>query len=313
MHAATSFRRAIPGDAAVSMWRAPDGWALRRFDWPGSGRGAILFQCGRADVFEKYLESFAAWHAEGWSVTSLDWRGQGGSGRLSADARVGHVDDFRHWVSDLAAFWREWSAIRGGPHVAMGHSMGGHLLLQAMLEGAVRPDAAVLVAPMTGLRGPIGARWAEPLVRFMRNRGDPARAAWKAGERPGPKHERQVILTSDASRYGDEQWWYEQDPAIKLGPPSWAWLTQAYASTRSQRGDPRIAALDVPILMLVADADELVDAEASVEIAARLPDAQLLRFGRESAHEILRESDAVRDRALAAIRTFLGARAPGQP
>ena len=310
MNATTSIRRAIPADAEVSLWHAPDGWALRRFDWPGGERGSILFQCGRADVFEKYLETFGFWHAEGWSVTSLDWRGQGGSGRLSADARVGHVDTFGSWVSDLGAFWCDWAAAHRGPHVAMGHSMGGHLLLQAMLETAIEPDAAVLIAPMTGLRGPIGARWAEHVVRFMRNRGDPARAAWKAGARPGPKHERQTILTSDRSRYEDEQWWYEQDPDIKLGPPSWSWLTEAYASTRVQRGDPRLATLAVPILMLVADADELVDAEASVEVAQRLPDAELLRFGRESAHEILRESDEVRDRALGAIRTFLDARAP---
>lgn len=312
MNAPTSIRRRVPADARVSVWHAPDGWALRRFDWPGSGRGSILFQCGRADVFEKYLETFGFWHAEGWSVTSLDWRGQGGSGRLSGDARVGHVETFDQWIADLEVFWRSWRAETPGPHVAMGHSMGGHLILQAMLEGAIVPDATVLVAPMTGLRGPIGARWAEPIVRFMKNRGDPARAAWKAGERPGPKHERQVILTSDRSRYEDEQWWYEQDPDIKLGPPSWSWLTEAYASTRIQRGDPRVATLTVPILMLVAEADELVDSEASIEIAERLPNAELIRFGRESAHEILREADEVRDRALGAIRTFLDARAPAR-
>lgn len=314
MNAPPSFRRAFPDEARISTWLAPDGWALRRFDWTGTGtnagRGSILFQTGRADVFEKYLESFSYWHDAGWSVTSLDWRGQGGSGRLSGDARVGHIDDFDRWITDLAAFWPQWCAATPGPHVVIGHSMGGHLILQALLESAIHPDAAILVAPMTGLRGPIGARWAEPIVRFLRNRGDPARAAWKAGERPGPKHERQAILTSDRSRYEDEQWWYEQSPEIKLGPPSWAWLSEAYASTREQRADRRLATLNVPILMLVADADELVDAEASVAIAARLPDARLVRFGREAAHEILRESDAVRDRAMAEIDTFMGARAP---
>ena len=310
--AAFALRRTIPPGATVTTWRAPDGWHLRRFDWLGGTRGSILFQCGRADVFEKYLESFGCWHAGGWSVTSLDWRGQGGSGRLSPNARVGHVDTFGDWVSDLEAFWPAWAAEKPGPHVAMGHSMGAHLLLQAMLERAIRPDAAVMVAPMTGLRGPIGARWAERLVRFMRNRGDPARAAWTAGERPGPKHERQTILTSDRSRYEDEQWWYRQDPDMKLGPPSWSWLTEAYASTRVQRGDPRLQTLAVPILMLVADADELVDADTSVEMASRLPHAELLRFGRESAHEILREADPVRDRALGAIRDFLDRQAPAR-
>ena len=92
MASASLYRRAIPAGARVSRWHAPNDWALRRFDWPAEGesRGAMLFQGGRGDIFEKYLESFAHWHARGWSITSFDWRGQGGSGRLSANPLVGH-------------------------------------------------------------------------------------------------------------------------------------------------------------------------------------------------------------------------------
>ena len=149
--------RAIPPDARVTYWRAADGWAVRRFDRDGAGRGAILFQAGRADMFEKYLESFDHWHAAGWSVTAFDWRGQGGSGRLGADPHVGHCASFAPWIDDLAGFWRDWRAGRAGPAVLMGHSMGGYLALRAMVEGRVAPDAAVLVAPMLGLRSPVGA------------------------------------------------------------------------------------------------------------------------------------------------------------
>jgi lysophospholipase len=41
-----------------------------------------------------------------------------------------------------------------------------------------------------------------------------------------------------------------------------------------------------------------------------LPRGQLLMFGAEAAHEILREADPVRDRALAAIDDFLDRLAP---
>lgn len=303
MTIAAPIRRAIPADATVSRWAAPDGWQLRRFDWPGSGRGGILFQGGRGDVFEKYLEAFGHWHAAGWTVTAFDWRGQGGSGRLSPDPHVGHADDFAPWIADLAAVWESWEV--SGPRVAMGHSMGGHLLLRALLEQAIHPHAAVLIAPMLGLRSPIGPALGERFARFMRNRGDPARPAWKGHERPGARLDRQKLLTSDASRYADEQWWYEQEPDIKLGPPSWAWLAEAFASTRIQRDDPRLASLTTPLLMLVADSDGLVDARAAVALAGRLPNAELIRFGHEAAHEILREADPVRDRALAAIDAFL--------
>src|SRR3546814_10780348 len=56
------FRRRLPDGAIVDHWTAADGWPLRRFDWPGdppSARGSILFQGGRGDIFEKYLETFA--------------------------------------------------------------------------------------------------------------------------------------------------------------------------------------------------------------------------------------------------------------
>lgn len=300
-------RRAIPADAVVSIWHAADGWGLRRFDWPlpreRSARGAILFQGGRGDVFEKYLESFAHWHDAGWHVTSLDWRGQGGSGRLSNDPHVGHADSFDAWISDLAAFWQGWAMT--GPRIVIGHSMGGHLILRALMDQAIRPVAAVLVAPMLGLKAPLGAGVGERVARFMRDRGDPTRAAWKTNERPAALASRQALLTHDASRYADELYWFDHSPEIRLGPPSWSWLTEAFASTRAQRMDPRLAAVDVPMLMLVADADGLVDARAAVTLAERLPQVELVRFGRESAHEILREADPVRNRALAAIDGFL--------
>lgn len=314
MNAPTTFRRAIPSDAGITEWQAPDGWRLRRFEWPGSGpeagRGSILFQGGRGDVFEKYLESFAHWHDAGWSVTSLDWRGQGGSGRLSDNARVGHAIDFAPWIADLKAFSIDWQRDHSGPRVVMGHSMGGHLILQALIEKAIDPDAAVLVAPMLGLRAPVSPKLGEWVARYMRGRGNPARAAWKGHERPGAKLDRQKLLTSDVTRYEDEQWWYERLPDIKLGPPSWSWLAEAFTATREQRADPRLETLATPVLMLVADADALVDPRAAISTAERLPDIELVRFGRESAHEILREADPVRDRALAAIDTFLAKRAP---
>ena len=308
-----ALRRTIPGDAVVDRWTAPDGWPIRRFDRAGSGRGAILFLTGRGDVFEKYLELFAHWHDCGWTVTAFDWRGQGGSGRLGADERVGHASDFAPWIADLAAFRADWTARHvGGPHVVVGHSMGGFLALRALTEGAIAADAAVLVAPMLGLRSPVGARAGGWLARAMRRLGDPARAAWRDGNRPGERGARQRNLTAAADRYADEAWWYERAPALKLGPPSWGWLAEAFAATRRLRHDARLEEMRTPTLMLVAGHDALVDAGAATAVAGRLPDAELIRFGAESAHEILREADPVRTRAIAAIDRFLDRRAPAR-
>lgn len=301
-------RRCLPADARVTRWQAADGWSLRRFDRDGAGRGALLFLGGRADMFEKYLEPLAHWHDRGWSVTAFDWRGQGGSGRLCADPMIGHSDDFTPWLDDLAQFVRDWRAQTSGPRVVIGHSMGGFLVLRAMLDAQVEADALVLVAPMLGLASPVGAWAGGQVARVMRRLGDPARAAWKSQARPGG-FDRQRLLTADAARYADEGWWFEAQPELRLGPPSWAWLDEAFAATARLRADPALARLDTPVLMLVAGHDQLVDARAAIRVAQRLKHATLVQFGAEAAHELLREADPVRLRALAAIDTFLDGQA----
>jgi lysophospholipase len=304
-------RRAIPAGARIGYWTAPDRWTLRRFDWPAAHpRGRLLFQTGRGDIFEKYLETLAHFHACGWSVTAFDWRGQGGSGRLSGNPRVGHVDDYAVYDRDLVAFWTDWSAEGEGPKIVLGHSMGGMMIVRGLADRSIDPAAAILVAPMIGLKSPIGAGMAGRVARWMASFGDSARAAWRTNERPGSVASRQSLLTHDVSRYRDEGWWQDRHPDLRLGPPSWTWLAQGFAGAAALAVDPRIESIVTPVLMLIAEADKLVDPRAAMRLGARLPDAQIVRFGRESAHEILREADIVRDRALSAIDSFLDAVVP---
>jgi len=311
MHFPAFDRRAIPQGARLSEWRAPDGWRIRRFDWPGDGRGSILFQSGRGDIFEKYLESFAHWHDAGWSLTAFDWRGQGGSGRLARDLTVGHIEDFAAYIADLKAFWAEWAPCAAGPRVLIGHSMGGHLVLRALAERAVDPQAAVLVAPMLGLHAPLGsAALGERAARIIGGFGDSARSAWKRNEIPGARLSRQLLLTHDLARYEDELWWKAAKPELRMGPPSWRWVIEAFRSTRELRANDGVRTITVPVLGLVADADRLVDSKVAIRILGKVPEARVVRFGPESAHEILRETDSVRERALGEIDTFLTATVP---
>jgi lysophospholipase len=307
----TDIRRSIPAGARVHHWTAPDGWQLRAFAWPAETtkpRGSILFQGGRGDVFEKYLETFHHWHAQGWTITSFDWRGQGGSGRLTEAANCGDIDSFDSFVADYRAFYADWEAATPGPHVTMGHSMGGHLVLRALVEGAARPDAAVLIAPMLGVKSPFG-RFAERAARILGGVGDSRRPAWKGNEKPYTTETRANLLTHDEARYSDEIWWQQHNPDTLTGPPSWRWVIEAFKSMRELAAHPRLRKMSVPVLMLIAKADALVDARAALKIGPRLADARVVTFGKEAAHEILREEDKVRNRAIGEIDLFLAARA----
>ncbi len=315
MAAHALYRRAIPSAATITRWQAPDGWAHRRFDWPAPThvrpRGTMLFQGGRGDVFEKYLEAFAHWHMRGWTIASFDWRGQGGSGRCTPAADCGHIDRFDQYIDDLAAFWAGWD-VAAGPRVIVGHSMGGHLALRAVVERRIDPTACILIAPMLGLRSPIGARVGEAAARMLAAIGRPTRPAWRGNERPYTARSRESLLTHDPARYADEVWWQGANPANRTGPPSWQWMVEAFRSTRELRADPALSTTTTPVQMLVADADALVDPQAALMVAGKLPHVELHRYGPESAHEILREADSVRARAIAAIDGFLEAQAPAR-
>lgn len=303
-------RRAIPAHARESAWRAPDGHSIRRIDWPSdrqSPRGSILFLPGRGDHYEKYLETLEQWHRAGWQVTAADWRGQGGSGRLGTDATTGHVSDFAIWLEDIAGLWREWIANTPPPHVLAGHSMGGHLALRAVAEGLVRPDALVLIAPMLGMAGPpLPLPLLHRVAAVMARIGDPARPAWKWSEKPGEiPAMREALLTHDADRYADELWWREQRPELVMGPGSWRWVERAYASSRALFAPGVLEHVLTPTLMLGTSADKLVKFAAIARACERMPHCELVQFGEEARHEILREADPVRDRAMAAIARFL--------
>jgi lysophospholipase len=306
-------RREIPPFAAESHWLAADGAAIRRIDCQPAGapRGRLLFLPGRGDCYEKYLEAMAHWRAGGWAVTALDWRGQALSGRLGHDPLTGHIADFAVWVADLAAFWGDW-ATGPGPKVVVGHSMGGHLLLRALAEGVITPDAAVLVAPMLGLH----PTWAPPrlmrwLAALMCRLGDPARPAWDAGERPGKAADlRQHLLTHSPERYADELWWRAARPGLVMGGGSWRWVERAYASAIGLARRGALERVRQPVLLLASRVDGLVSWPAIARAAARLPAGELVAWGAEAAHELLREADPVRSDVLAAIDSFLDRTAP---
>lgn len=300
-------RRAWPMGGRLDYWTAPDDWQIRRYQLGDGARGRMLVLGGRGDMIEKYLEVIHHWAERGWAVTTFDWRGQGGSGRLTDDPMTGHIGDFADWIADLNALAADWRAEGRGPYVMVAHSMGGHLLLRALAQGMRSPDAAVTVAPMLDVHSAPLPRWfAVALARAMLCLGRGERQAWTQKEgSERQRRMRQKRLTHDPDRYADELWWRDHSRDIALGPPSWTWVSQALESTRALAQDDALMRLAVPLLILATRADQLVSTPAIRRVAARIPGARLHIYGREAAHEILRELDPVRLDALARIDTFL--------
>jgi lysophospholipase len=144
------------------------------------------------------------------------------------------------------------------------------------------------------------------VARIMAACGDPRRPAWKWSERPGEvPASRQALLTHDDARYADELWWRKHRPELVMGPGSWGWVSGAMRSIRALERPGVLEGVRMPVFLFGTKADALVGTMAIERAAARLPASEILWFGAEARHEILREVDPVRDRALAAIDAFL--------
>lgn len=297
-------RRALPEDATISTWAAGDGWKVRRLDWlqPAAAtvRGSLIFFNGRGDFIEKYLEPLAHWYGEGWNVASFDWRSQGDS---RGDIRNGHLDSFDALVEDGAGLLGAWMAETPGPHVAVGHSMGGHLLLRVIAEHEPALDAAVLVAPMIGINSaPLPPVLAQMIAQSFSAFGWSRMPVWRGGAARSSDL-RRGILTSCPDRYTDEYWWYEQQPGYLLGSPTWGWLSAAYRSIDRLRPE-LLGRMRLPFLILGTDRDRLVSPSAIRWAAGLLPQAELHMYP-SAGHEILREADPVRVDAMRRIDEFL--------
>jgi len=299
-------RRAIPADARLSTWRGADGWEIRRLDrlQPAGAevRGSLLFAGGRGDFIEKYLEVQDHWHRRGWNATAFDWRGQGAS---QGDRPGGHLDRFETLVGDLAGLIEAWKAETPEPHVVLAHSMGGHVLLRTLADRHPAIDAAVLIAPMLAINSgglpSFAAQWLASTASMFGWSGQPAWQQPSRLQRAGSV--RQALLTSCRDRYEDELWWWEKQPSFNLGAPTWGWLKAAYASSAALT-PAKLAGVSIPVLLIGTERDRLVSPAAIRRAASLLPNAELLMFD-DSAHEILRERDAVRLQALARIDAFL--------
>ena len=295
-------RREIPPDLHFAEWQARDGWRLRRFtrEPRDRRRGSLLFLGGRADFIEKHLEAIDWWHRSGWRVDGFDWRGQGGSGRLVPDGNVCHLDSFDPLVEDLEDFVAEWRASADGPHVAIAHSMGAHVVLRMLAERRGRLDGAVLLSPMFALpRGPLPAAALPLIAGTAVALGLARRPLWRSD--PGNVGNR---LTACPERHADKLWWKANKPQIATGPPSWGWIRGAIRSIEALDENENLAAVDIPLLIMGSQGDAVVDVDGFRRVAERVAGAELVVLpGR--GHELLREADPARLAVMDRIDRFL--------
>jgi lysophospholipase len=301
-----------PDGATVGMLRTPDGVGIRFARWepPPGRKGTLCVFPGRAEFIEKYFEVVNDARERGFAVAMIDWRGQGLSQRALGDRNKGYVRSFAGYDTDLETFVREIVLPDCPPPLfALGHSMGGTVLLRAAHRGRRWFDRMVLSAPMIALAGRAASRSAKVTARTFRYLG--LGGAYVPGGGATPVAARPFIgnpVTSDPVRYARTAAIVEAAPELGLAAPTIAWVDAAFRAM-AELAEPRYpTSIRQPMLILAAGQDDLVSTPAIGEFAQRLrAGANLVISG--SRHEILMERDRFRSQFWAAFDAFV----PGSP
>lgn len=303
----------VPEGAVVRVLRAADGVSLRAARFPPALRpvlGTVCLFPGRTEFIEKYFEVIGDLTRRGFAVAVPDWRGQGGSERMLRDGRKGHVRDFAEYQRDADVFMRDFVLTEcPPPYFCLAHSMGGAIALMAARRRSTWFERIVLTAPMLGLPRLAARPIARNLARVLGTLG--------AGSCYVPGFPRHLTglgpfegnpLTSDPLRYGRTAAILRAAPELGVAGPTVSWVRAAFRAMAYLKSLAYARGMQVPVLFLAGSQDEVVSNASIERVASGLRTARVLTFD-GARHELLMESDPIRDRAFAAIDAFI----PGTP
>lgn len=286
----------VPPGASAEWFAGAGGLRLRAalFPAPGAARGSVVLSGGRTEPIEKYFEVADELNARGFTVVCHDWRGQGLSQRLLAERLKGHAVGYADVLQDYGDLLATFETRLPKPWIAIGHSMGGALTALALATGERRFAAAVLTAPMFGILTPPLPR---PLVGLLARAL--SRIGLGGGIVPGASLDAPPApfaangLTHDPRRYARNVEQVTLHPELALGPPTWGWLDFAFAAIRELRQGEGAARVTIPVVVIAAGDDNLVDNRDLRLVTGRFPKGQYVEIA-GAHHEILMETDPLR-------------------
>lgn len=308
-----SARNPIPSGAVSGFITTPDGLKLRVARWEATVapyRGTVCICQGRAEFIEKYFEVVDDLRRRGFAVIAFDWRGQGLSQRVLGNPCKGFVRSFREYDTDLAAVVTQVALPNcPPPYYALGHSMGGHVLVRHAAGPQPAFERMVLSAPMIDIAPErLGTPHAFARLYAESVCGAGMGRVYTLGGKDMPLDLGAFDtneLTSDRERFMRSNQVVRENIRLSLGAPTVAWLRAALRSI-AQIGDARFAGrIKVPMLIFAASRDTIASTPAIEAFAGRLK-LGTLDIIPDAKHEILMETDEVRRRFWAGFDAYLG-------
>jgi lysophospholipase len=276
----------------------------------GEQRQVCVLLSGQTEFIEKYFEVIDELRERGFAVAALDWRGQGGSGRLIPGAPLkAHIHDFMEYDADLDALMEqlvEPMQAMGRRPIALAHSMGGHLLLRHLHRRPERFAAVALSAPMLMFSTRGQPRWlVRAITDLMMASGRATDFVWGiAGRDPLTMTFDDQIVTSDRVRFRRTRDFLAAHPELRLVGPTWGWVAAASRSIASFTAAGYGEHIVTPALICGAGHDRICVTDEARRFARRMPHGAYVEIA-EAEHEILMERDVFRRQFWDAFDNFL--------
>lgn len=267
---------------------------------PKDAKAAVTIVNGRCESYLKYQEVAYEFYQQGYAVFMFDHLGQGLSSRLLPATEKGYINNFADYIDGLALFVDQVvKANWQGKHFLLAHSMGAAISYLYLANKEHPFTKVALSAPMFGIPTANIPNW---LARFIVNLfsllGFNKRYFFgQSGYQDKPFLDNQLM--QHEARYRVFRTLYKENPGLRLGGVTVGWLKQAFDAIEQIK----VTTAKVPILLLQAENDSIVDNQAQDQMASK---NQLIskKVYQTSWHEILFEKDTIRDQALQDIFHF---------
>jgi len=273
---------------------------------PEEPKGAIVLSNGRVETFLKYKEVMYDFYQNGFACFTLDHRGQGLSGRMTQDPQHGYVKDFAHYVEDLSTFVKDIVRPQWESELQLVcHSMGGAIGALTLLKHPELFERAVLCSPMFGIK-PSLPDWAATAIveaGLKINRIRNKESGYFFGQKPYTVYPYQVNpLTHSKVRYESMVELYKGMTELQLGGVTTEWL--AAAKDAMNEIERRASEISIPVLVLSAARDIIIDNRRQRKVAASIPKGTTVKIA-HARHELLMERDSIRNETMGKLLDFL--------
>ncbi len=272
-------------------------------------RGSVIVAPGRTEFIEKYFEVIRELQGRGFAVFCIDWRGQGLSGREVENPQKGHLQSFDDPVNDLSTALRLLAPKLPRPHIGLGHSMGGAILLRALQTRRIELEAAAFTAPMWGIAS-LGDL-AKSYSRFMASIGAGDQFAPSVDTRWKRENFKRNPVTNDKERHARAQGLIQEQPRLALAGPTLSWVAAAADTIDAFMQPGAFAHVRIPILVATAGNELLVDNKSQQSVIELLPNVTHITIA-AAKHEILMERDEFRSEFWSAFDALADGVAPAQ-